>query len=232
MGASARSASTGSIPGVGALHRLLEDHVGLVEAGRRSVRRVVADLDGQGRTCRDRAAGCRRAGQRAGGHTGRGVGGGGRCRGLLGGRRVAEGERQHHTDQDHDGRAEHVPPGPRAPLPLGTELLAGHDGGWHLAAGGGAGTVAGTLSTGPRCGRVVVRHHGDASAMATGRGTLAKIPHRTCVRVYSAPVAPQSTAAMQSASHRRRGEPSPGRSPRDPSGGRASHPICTVGRVK
>ncbi len=57
----------GQQPGDGALDRLLEDDVGLVEPGRRPVAGVVADLDPEGRAGRDRPARGRCAGQRAGG---------------------------------------------------------------------------------------------------------------------------------------------------------------------
>ena len=54
--------------GVGALDRLLEHDVGLVESGRRPVAGVVADLDAEGRTGGHVPARRRCAGQRAGGH--------------------------------------------------------------------------------------------------------------------------------------------------------------------
>ena len=138
----------GDEPRVAALHRLLEDHVRLVEAGRRPVGRVVADLDRQRGTGRHLAAGCRRTRQGAGGGLDRGLGARGRRRGPLGGRPVAEDEREDHADQHDDCGAEHVPAGPRAAVLLGAQLLAGHDGGRSLAVRRRSGPVAGTRTGG------------------------------------------------------------------------------------
>ena len=124
-------------PGDGALDRLLEDDVGLVEAGRRPVTGVVADLDPEGGPGGHRPPGGRCPGQRTGGHR--------RRRGLSGadgihlgrGGFVAPGEDQghHHADQQHRHPADRIRPSPgsiaaRAPLlaaiglGLSLELLA------------------------------------------------------------------------------------------------------------
>ena len=121
----------GDQAGVGALDRLLEDHVGLVEPGRGAVTRVVADLDGEGGPGRHHPAGGRGPGQRTGGRHGRGCRGrrGGRAADFLGGEPLAQdrvGQAAH--GQDHHRGPDAVPELPGGSRPLGPQLLAGATG--------------------------------------------------------------------------------------------------------
>ncbi len=202
----------GDQAGVGALDRLLEDHVGLVQPGRGAVPRVVADLDGEGGPARHHTAGGRRPGQRTGGRHDRGCRGrrghhGGR---FLGRRTAGEAERQAGRGEHHDRRADAEPDLLRRARPLGPQLLARQDGGWLRRA---------------RWSRFVIRHLGDATAGGGCRGWSrgSNIEHAFGSTVA---VSHRSQPPYSSRRHPCRG---PGAGPVRRT---TSQPIRTVGRVK
>ena len=191
--------------GDGSLDGLLVHDVGLIETGGRPVVGIVADLDPEGRTGRDRAARGRPTGQRTGGRRCGGRRGDGRpCRVHLlplGGHHGDD-----HGDGHHGERPEDVPPGARATTPgLLAQLLSREDGG--ARAGRTLGGAAGVGSGGvlivrhwrkrlPRTGRPEVDGARPGSFPVAGRAGrpieaagspltpgAARIHHRTCVRV-------------------------------------------------
>ena len=113
----------GHVAGDPAFDRLLEDHVGLVEARLRSGRGVVVDLDGQGRPGRHDVARCRLAGQGAQHRRRRGRGG--RRRGGGGGRGRGAGRRASGQRQRGAYGAQGQPAPPSASRPCRPAVVSG-----------------------------------------------------------------------------------------------------------
>ena len=176
---------------IGALDRLLEDDVGLVEAGRRPVAGVVADLDGRGPAGpapTPPGAGVPVSGQVAaaaaapwsswssrpppswpGVAAGRGPSGEDRRR------RARRPRRRARTTRFVSVRR---PLRPAAPC--GT--------GWAAVRPSAAVRPGGVVPVVRHLGDAyVVRHRGDAAAPGVGATARSGIHHRTCVRVYSEP---------------------------------------------